>query len=70
MPKYYVQIHPVKVILQANSPKEAALSVLRNHCRGKLPGPYTLVSEKGWDDEHLFSTDLLLGEIHQPSGTV
>ena len=70
MPKYYVTILPLRVVISADNPKEAAIKVIRNFGRGKLLSPYTEIGTKGFDDEYLLDTDQIMSELYynQPSG--
>lgn len=61
--KYYVSSGPLKVIINSNSPREAALVSLRNFAKGKLLDTYLYVSEKGFNKDIIFSTIFLLNEI-------
>jgi hypothetical protein len=64
MTKYYVNAKTIRGIIDANSPKEAAKKVLKKFGRGKIPSSYTEVGDKGWNDDYLFDSYILLGELY------
>ncbi len=63
--KYYVTALPLKVEITAQTAEQAAVNALRNHGRGKMLGPYTVVCESGWNcEDFVFSTDKILKLIY------
>lgn len=64
--KYYVFSGPMKVMIQAESAREAALKTIKHFGKGKLLDYYTYVSEKGYRKDITFITHILLKEANGP----
>jgi hypothetical protein len=68
MTKYYINAKTIRVVLDSNSPKDAAKQALYKFGRGKMPSSYTEVGIKGFNDDYLYDTYDLLKELYNEHG--